>query len=555
MNFLKLFKFLLSLSFISCAFFLQAQEGGDDAAAASATGSAAAPAKGAPKAAQANSKLRTLHIAIHKLGLSHEQILAHGGIEDLHNTYKEILADPTHGGFAGFAKHGDLVIGDGHDLADAAIYGEFLRDPDNAGKSKEDALLAAKSAHADAYGDSASAELLLGNARDHVISLYNSPYVYADALSSAFAIAGKMLTDVSITDSDISGLYSISVASLSDGHNLELIRLLSAYGAIGGSKTKGESLASKVLESSSYSAYNSGATLSSILTGKSSKDYLTFLSDLTGSRGFDDDDAASLGVLDIPLANVTLVPSSMLSIGTAGSVTTIDVTDQLKDSSSNNRKVLILGAAKDLKVAGNVKITNANDAEDHALVLGAADDVMIDGSDIEYTGSNLAIGAGGTDADSMYLVNTTISTGGNLAAGSLGNLNITNANFNVGLANSATSDPDNIYLYANEMIVVDNMNTSGGRVDDIYMESKTIHIKNTTFPATAEVMLRSRAGSLHVQANSSDIQAGGVNFYNVKHLRHSNNFLDREDFSGANGHINSTATLPNGTPAIRIRAQ
>ena len=76
-----------------------------------------------------------------------------------------------------------------------------------------------------------------------------------------------------------------------------------------------------------------------------------------------------------------------------------------------------------------------NDAEDHALVLGAADDFMLSGSDLTYTGSNLGLGAGGSDADSMYLVNTNITTGGNLALGTLGTLNISSANLNVGNAN------------------------------------------------------------------------------------------------------------------------
>ena len=75
-----------------------------------------------------------------------------------------------------------------------------------------------------------------------------------------------------------------------------------------------------------------------------------------------------------------------------------------------------------------------------------ADDFMLDGKNITYTGSNLALGAGGTEADSMYLFNTTITTGGNLAAGTLGTLNISKADFVVGNANSATSDPDNAFI-------------------------------------------------------------------------------------------------------------
>ena len=35
-----------------------------------------------------------------------------------------------------------------------------------------------------------------------------------------------------------------------------------------------------------------------------------------------------------------------------------------------------------MTVAGDVTFTNPNDAEDHALVLGAADDFMLDGKNI-----------------------------------------------------------------------------------------------------------------------------------------------------------------------------
>ena len=46
------------------------------------------------------------------------------------------------------------------------------------------------------------------------------------------------------------------------------------------------------------------------------------------------------------------------------------------------RKILVVGAAKDLTVLGNVEFTNTNKAEDNALVVGAADNVMIDGANL-----------------------------------------------------------------------------------------------------------------------------------------------------------------------------
>ena len=145
-------------------------------------------------------------------------------------------------------------------------------------------------------------------------------------------------------------------------------------------------------------------TLSSLA---STSDYLTYLSTLTGSRTFSDLDATST-VLSVPMTNVNLAPGANITLGTTSSGSSIDVSEPLgKAIGAADRKIAIIGAAKDMTVAGDVTFTNPNDAEDHALVLGAADDFMLDGKNITYTGSNLALGAGGTEADNMYLFNTT----------------------------------------------------------------------------------------------------------------------------------------------------
>ena len=75
------------------------------------------------------------------------------------------------------------------------------------------------------------------------------------------------------------------------------------------------------------------------------------------------------------------------------------------------------------------------------------------------------------------------------------------------------------------------------------------------FPATADVMLRSQTGALKIHTENASPTAGAVNFYNVKHLGISSDNLTRNQFNGVDGHINSSATLPNGTPFIKIRAQ
>lgn len=531
----------ISISLIVSAQFSHAQ---DDAAAASATGSAAAPAKGAPKAAEGNSKLRVLHIAVHKHGFSVEDIkkLVHSGsgLDELHNVYKDAALHPD----ADFASHGDLMI-KGHSADDAHTYAEFLRDPSHAGKSLEEVLAAAKIQHADKVADPT---LLIKDAEILALSRYGTSYDKTAQFTQALNLATTLLTDKTITSVIPS---TLSVSSLSSGYNLAFARLLSAYGALG---ANGENLAGAVL-GTDYSSYTSDAPLSE-LAKNSTNDYLSFLSTLTGERTFADENIGS-SVLDIPLGNVQLAGASTITLGASGGTTPseVNVGNKLtKATSKSERKVLVIGAAKDLKADGDIKFLNNNNAEDHALVLGAADDVMIDGTDIEYTGSNLGIGSGDTGKDSMYLVNTNITTGGNLAVGSLGTMNISNANFSVGTANSSTSDPDNVYLYANELLDINNLAFSG-RVDDIYMESRTIHLKNTVFPATADVMLRSQNGALNIQNTITEVAPGAVNFYQVKHLGISNENLTRDLFQGVDGHINSKNVLPNGTPFIKVRSQ
>ena len=542
---MKPVKYLLTTSFLSLCVFHSTAQAEDDAAAASATGSVTVPSKGAPKAAQANTHLRTLHIAIHKHGFTADVIKSFG-IDNLVSQYKAF-------GSSKFAEHKDLAL-KGHSLDDITTYGaDFLREihnnPLHEGKSLDEILATAKELHNDLVADP---ELLIKDAEILALSRYANSYDSSNAqFQNALILAKTLLTDKTLTStSDLSSSISVATIASESGYNLAFVRLLSAYGALG---SNGENIAGEIL-GADYSGYSNDGSLSTMLQN-STGDYLSFLSSLTGSRSFSDEDSTS-SILDVPLSNIELSAASTITLGSADSDTTIDVSSKLqKASTTADRKVFIVGAAKDLKSAGNIKFTNTNTVEDHALVLGAADDVFIENTNIEYTGSNLGIGSGDTGSDSMWLVNTSISTGGNLAVGSLGTINITGGStFTVGNANSGTSDPDNVYLYANDLINIDSLAFSG-RVDDIYMESKTIHVKNTTFPSTAEVMLRSQSGALKINNTSNDFVVGAVNLHNVKHLGIGNNVLTDNDFQGTAGHTNSKSTLPNGTPFIRVRGQ
>ena len=130
-------------------------------------------------------------------------------------------------------------------------------------------------------------------------------------------------------------------------------------------------------------------------------------------------------ILDLTLDHVTLSPSgealisseTTISLDKLGVLSAVDVNGDY-DASPSDEFVHIFAAVGDLTVTDDLTITNTNDAEDHALVLASSDNVMVNGADITYTGSNLAIA--GADSTSVWLTNSKITAGGNLAVASLG---------------------------------------------------------------------------------------------------------------------------------------
>jgi hypothetical protein len=76
-------------------------------------------------------------------------------------------------------------------------------------------------------------------------------------------------------------------------------------------------------------------------------------------------------------------------------------------------------------------------------------------------------------------------------------------------------------------------------------------LKDVAFPNTADVILKSRAGSLHFDSYSAPF-VGGVNMTNVSH---GDTTLNRSHFDGIPGHHDSSIRLPNGTAAVKIRKQ
>lgn len=525
--------FILLLLTLALPSFIFGQDNSDDAsedssgessAEASVTGSSTAPASSAPSSIDSNPVVGAIRSggdvsSIVKLGVSNlKSIYQAGGFSGLESTFIAIESGISVSDALKAFNEGGISSLDS--LASAAKSG-ILADID---------LLNALTAF---NSEITNAALAVGAS-----SSYSS--TYQTAVVEAATLANKLLTDKSITSS--LPLTTVQLSSFtSNGYNIAFVNLLANYGAIG---SNGNALASTILTGNLDAGLTASASTSS---------YLNYLKTFTSGSTFGDIDAAS-SVLDISTANITLNPGANISIGQAGTSSTVDVSSVLSKASSNHRnyrKAHIIGAAKDMTIAGDTIFTNSNTAEDHALVLGAADDFMLDGSDLTYTGSNLGLGASGIDADSMYLVNTTITTGGNLAVGTLGTLNISNANLVVGNANSATSDPDNVYLYANELIQVNGLNFTGSRLDDVYMEAITVNLNSVAFPSTADVILKSRDGTVHFNTFSSPV-VGGVNLTKVSH---GGTELTRSHFDGVAGHHDSSIRLPNGTAAVKIRKQ
>ena len=553
----------ISILFYSSQIFSVAQEGSESAAEASVTGSASQPVLNAPDTSDSNPIVSIVRLGVPinsalQISLSSVVTLAQSSADltDFNTAIGSVakgndidsISTALQSGLS--VENAVNVVENDRDLASvvAAISAGLTFDDAisqiDSGSTLEE--LTALASYSSLFELTTNSDLI--TSINAVISAKADSYSADNlqiALTEAVKTAEVLLTDQVIVDS-IPSPISAEVFTTDSGYNYELVRLLVEYGAIG---EKGSTLASSLL-GTDYAAFTGTGSLTA---ASSTSDYLSYLSTLTGSATFGDIDSES-SILDVPMSNIYLSAGSSITLGATDTSSEISVSSTLTPSGGLDslRKVLVVGAAKDLTVLGDVKFTNeSNTAEDNAFVVGAADNVMISNANLSYDGANLGIGSGDQTSDSMWLVNTTINAGGNLAIGSLGTLNITSAEFLVGQANQATSDPDNVYLYANDLIQANGLSFSGANLDDIYMEAITLNLSNIAFPSNSDVMLRSRDGSLHFDTYSSPV-VGGVNMTNVTH---GSTVLALDHFDGISGHHDSSILLPNGTPAVKIRKQ
>ena len=269
--------------------------------------------------------------------------------------------------------------------------------------------------------------------------------------------------------------------------------------------------------------------------------------------------------------NINAVLGSEIHIGSPDHDTVINIGEWLKKAEAKNgfgveddNKIFAFAAGKDLHLAGNVKFENSfegivNKSEDHALVLGSSQNTVIgafedigepaQGSSLYFEGSNLGIGS----YDDLTVVNVDIDVGGNLAMGTLGNLDISRSTIKVG----RNSDRDNVYMYAEDLLKAEDLVFSG-RTREIYMEANTIDLRSVHFPANSEVMLRSREGAPFFYGpgtKNPEYKPLYVNFYSDTN-RYGNSAITEGEFSpnGTNGFNSTSLKTNNGDSAIKIRA-
>jgi hypothetical protein len=332
------------------------------------------------------------------------------------------------------------------------------------------------------------------------------------------------------------------------------------------------------------------------------------LGDLIDLKEFEDSQ-----LFNMKVDQVTGIVAQDITIGSNSETTTIDLTNQLEPSSHSatnpkDWKVFGIGAGKDIVVKGSVKFTNANRhpdsgsmVKDHALTIGALDEIHFHSKTIEndwglpadflekhldysgptqttpndrttfknrtdrikmdFEGANLYLGS----ISKMELVNVDLESGGNLGVASLDELHIVSSDptntpntFTVGKNTNPLDDRgDNVQLFANERIVADGLRFEG-RVDSIYMEARTVDLKNVTFPHGSEVKLASELGGIDGKYPTFGIPnraIGRVNFIDQVNYNSTStgdgtpiNMNSTSEFD----RVNTTVSLLNGKQAVTI---
>ena len=299
------------------------------------------------------------------------------------------------------------------------------------------------------------------------------------------ALANDLFTDQTLGGSNtLSNVDAVDLNYITTKSPAQrLLNYLAQYNILGfNNDSTGDSNLVSALPTDLFSRDNSNADITQFA------EYLALYSTVRDSDGNLVTLGRDLGDNDlndykIPLSNITLYPGKNITING-----TLDVSSELPEATLTNNNVEpedirigIIGAANDVTISNDLTITNDNKVEDHALVIAAADDLVINqGKKVEYQGSNLALGSG----DTMYLVDVDIIAGGNVAIGTLNDLHITTGSTITAGIGGNTPNSDLVLLYANDLLNLDNVNFAGN-IREIHMDATRVKMKDITLPANS----------------------------------------------------------------------
>ena len=118
--------------------------------------------------------------------------------------------------------------------------------------------------------------------------------------------------------------------------------------------------------------------------------------------------------------------------------------------------------------------------------------------------------------------------------------------------NTHASEGEKIQLYANERVLADGVNFKGN-VDEIYMQARTVDLKNVTFPGGSEVILVSEYGGVegkYPTFGASNRAMGRVNF--IDNVKYDVKTIDSKSAFDALGSTHAISTSNGSKHPITI---
>jgi hypothetical protein len=452
-----------------------------------------------------------------------------------------------------------------------------------AAKKAEEEAAAAKKAEEEAAAAIAAIKLSIAQTEDSDLGLDTeekeafNKYIgdlYDDGLSQMALENTIALLNITMLNRD---LHNIDLESLEDFlDDLEdidvpetYISLVKKVNLIGDSKQdKVDDFLAVLLRDGVLDENNLNTDAFSLLLDDFLGDNRGWLSNNSESRTDDFSDDLDYTLFSKGL-NVSALVSHELSISG-------DISDSVQNEDAVDLTILASGRDTIIGKPGDgskqyfkISPADADEADNDAYLIASADELYLREPwtsteahersyadpaklDISVDHSSLALAS----LDEMNLVNVDISTGGGLAIATLDELNIwstDNSDPNVFEPGVGGNDFESLYLYAEEHIDIQGLNIIG-RVDDIYMESKTINLYDVTFPNQAAVLLRSQNGGLNILNDGGTHAIGDVNFNNVRHLGIKSGVLVNNDFKETNLGFKSNKTpLSSGRAHIEVQ--